>query len=68
MLLAFRMEKCENDTCTVSLPFAEKSGVYMLENADTGEKMTVPGATLKDGITLTLTEKRSCVMYRMKRT
>ena len=68
VLLAIRMEKCENDTCTVSLPFAEKSSVYMLENADTGEKMTVPGATLKDGITLTLTEKRSCVMYRMKRT
>jgi len=42
--------------------------VYMLENADTGEKMTVPGRTLKDGITLTLPEKRSCLLYRIKRT
>ena len=68
ILLAFRMEKCEADSCAVKLPFAKEHCVYMLENADTGEKMTVPGRTLKDGITLTLPEKRSCLLYRIKRT
>ena len=68
LLLAFRMEDCADMNCTVKLPFVCEDSVYMLENADTGEKMTIPGATLKDGIVLTLAKPRSCLMYRIKRT
>ena len=68
LLLAFRMEKCEESRCTVKLPFADEGSVYMLENADTGDEATVPGTALREGITLTLNEPRSCLMYRIKRT
>ena len=68
LLLAFRMEECAEDTCTVKLPFAEAGNVYIIENADTGDKATVPGMSLKDGLTLTLKNPRSCLMYRIKRT
>ena len=50
------------------LPFADENSVYTLENADTGDEMTVPGATLLEGIVLTLPKPRSCLMYRIKRT
>ena len=68
VLLAFRMEKCPDDTCVVRLPFSREDSVYMIENADTGEKTSCPGATLRDGVTLTLSAPRSCLMYRIKRT
>lgn len=68
LLLAFRMEKCAEHACVVSLPFARENSLYMLENADTGETMTIPGATLREGITLTLSTPRSSLMYRIKRT
>ena len=68
LLLAFRMEDCPDANCTVKLPFVDENSVYMLENADTGDEMTVPGATLLEGIALTLPKPRSCLMYRIKRT
>ena len=67
LLLAFRQEECEEETCTVSLPFAEESARYELVNADTLEKETFSGAELKQGLTLSLKEKRSCLMYRIAR-
>ena len=68
ILLAFRMEDCEENSCIVKLPFAREDSVYLIENADTGEKMSCPGAMLADGMTLTLPEPRSCLMYRIRRT
>ena len=68
LLLAFRMEDCRDMYYTVKLPFADEDSVYMLENADSGDEMTVPGSTLKEGIVLTLPNPRSCLMYRIKRT
>ncbi len=67
LLLAFRMEECAEETCTVKLPFADEGSVYMIENADTGEKAAIHGINLKDGMTLMLKQPRSCLMYRIKR-
>ena len=67
LILAFRQEECEEETCTVSLPFAEESARYELVNADTLEKEAFSGAELKQGLTLSLKEKRSCLMYRIAR-
>ena len=68
LLLAFRMEDCARDQCMVRLPFADENSVYMLENADTGEKASIPGKTMAEGFALTLNRPKSCLMYRIKRT
>lgn len=68
LLFAFRMEECSDAECVVKLPFADEGSVYTIENADSGDNMTVPGATLRDGIRLMLDKPRSCLMYRINRT
>jgi len=58
LILMFRMEDCEEDTLTVSVPYAEADGTYRLTDEDTGETMVVSGGDL-DGISFRLGEKRS---------
>ena len=67
LLLGFRMEDCEEDSCTVRLPFAQPEATYVLTDEDTGEKLTLSGEELLAGLTLRLDQPRSCVMYRMTR-
>ncbi len=67
LLLGFRMEDCEEDSCTVRLPFAQPEATYVLTDEDTGEKLTLSGEKLLAGLTLRLDQPRSCVMYRMMR-
>ena len=67
LLLAFRMEDCAEDSCTVKLPFAREDSAYLIENADTGEKLSCPGRTLREGMALTLAAPRSSLMYRIRR-
>lgn len=68
LLLAFRMEDCAEDSCLVKLPFAREDSAYLIENADTGEKQSCSGRTLRDGVTLSLAQPRSSLMYRIRRT
>jgi hypothetical protein len=51
-ILAFRMEDCEDDTLTVTLPFVD--GTWKLTDEDTGDTWTTDGT-----LTLTFAEKRS---------
>jgi hypothetical protein len=51
-ILAFRMEDCEDDTLTVTLPFVD--GIWKLTDEDTGDTWTTDGT-----LTLTFAEKRS---------
>ena len=44
VLLAFRQEKCEEDTLSVTLPFAADEQVYVLKDQDTGEILTGCGS------------------------
>ncbi len=68
LLLAFRMEDCEEERCSVTLPFAEPTAQYELTDADAGEKQVICGESLRNGaFTLTLPEKRSCLMLRIRR-
>ncbi len=68
LILAFRMEECEEESCSVTLPFADEGAQYELTNADTGEKQIICGDRLKNGtLSLALPEKRSCLMLRIRR-
>ena len=68
LLLAFRMEECEEECCAVRLPFAEAGAQYELTNVDTSEKQIASGDDLRQGsLLLTLAEKRSCLMLRLRR-
>ncbi len=66
VILAFRMEDCEEESCTVSLPFAEYGAEYILENADTGERETVLGAELVAGYTITIDEPKKSVLIKLR--
>lgn len=68
LLLAFRMEDCEEDSLTVRLPFAEEGAQYELTDADTDKTEILTGEQLKGkGLRLTLFEKRSCLMLRIRK-
>ena len=67
LLLGFRMEDCEDETCTVKLPFAQAGVCYELTDEDSGEKRSFAGEELQSGLTLKLDQPRSCVMYRINR-
>lgn len=67
LLLAFRMEDCAEDTCRVRLEFAREDAEYILDNADSGEKWTVSGKQLQEGIELKLDAPRSSLLYRIAR-
>lgn len=67
LLLAFRMEKCAAERCDVKLPFARRDCNYIMENCDNGRKNMLPGFELANGVTLSLKNPRSCLMYRITR-
>ena len=62
LLLAFRMEDCAEDRCTVKMDFADPDKKYAFCDADTGEETAYSGEELADGVTLSLPAPRSCLM------
>ena len=67
ILLAYRMEACEADTCTVSLPFAIDGAEYELVDYDTSEQTLLSGARLRQALTLTLDRPRSSKLMIIRR-
>ena len=67
ILLAFRMEEAGSDTFTAKLPFAVPGETYKLRNADTEEVFEADGARLRDGLTLTLREKKTSALIYINR-
>ena len=67
VILAYRMEECENDTCTVSLPFALDSAEYELWDYDASTTTVQNGTDLRQALTLTLDAPRSSKLIIMKR-
>lgn len=67
VILAYRMELCENDSCTVSLPFALVGAEYELIDYDTSEQTLRSGAELRRDLTLMLDVPRSSKLIVMKR-
>ena len=67
VLMAFRQEDCESPTLNVRLPFARPSSVYRAVDADTGKENCFTGKELGQGITLTLNEKKTSLLWRIKR-
>lgn len=67
VLIAFRMENCAEERCDIKLPFARRDCTYIMENCDNGRKTALPGAELANGVTLSLKNPRSCLMYRLRR-
>jgi len=67
LLLAFRQEDCEDETCTVKMEFAVPGAKYVFADADTLEETVYSGEELAAGITLSLPTPRSCLMKRIRR-
>ena len=67
VILAYRMESCEMDSCTVSLPFALEGAEYELLDYDTSEQTLRSGDELRGALTLTLDNPRSSKLIIMKR-
>ena len=67
VILAYRMEECENDSCTVSLPFALDGTEYEFVDYDTSEQTLRSGAELRRALTLTLDNPRSSKLILMRR-
>ena len=67
VLLAFRQLHAARDRFTAKLPFARLDAKYEVENADTHERRTVSGASLREGIEIVLTTPKSSCLLRLKR-
>ena len=67
ILTAFRQEECEQDTCHVCLPFADKAASYSVTDDDNGSVKEMSGADLAAGVDLTLASKRSSLLWRFKK-
>ena len=67
LLLAFRQEDCEDESCTVKMEFAVPGAKYVFTDADTLEETVYSGEELANGITLSLPTPRSCMMKRILR-
>ncbi len=61
VLFAFRMEDCERDALTLSLPFADADNPYALTSCDGESDLVTTGE-----VRLTLPEKRLSRMYLLK--
>ena len=63
ILMAFRMEEAEEDTQTFRIPFAVSGHSYRIKDADSGKTDEYDGGVLnKEGITISLPEKKSSAL------
>jgi hypothetical protein len=68
ILLAFRQERCDEDTLPLRLPFAEKGTQYRFTDADSGKQNTLDGAALLSmGLKLRFQEKREAKLIYIAR-
>ncbi len=68
ILLAFRQERCDEDTLPLRLPFAEKGLQYRFTDADSGKQNTLDGvALLSMGLKLRFQEKREAKLIYIAR-
>ena len=67
LILAFRMVNAESPDFQAKLPFADPSADYTLTDADSGKEQCLSGWELRRGLTITLPNKRSSALIRMKR-
>ena len=65
MLLAFRQEKCAEDTLTLPLPFAEGASCTLTDE-DTGETVRVAGDLAAHGFELRFDHPRCARMLWIK--
>jgi Alpha-galactosidase len=68
ILLGFRMEECGQDTYTVAIPFVDAESVYVLSDDDSGRTWKATGKELAEGLTLTLHEKKTSLLYHINKT
>lgn len=66
IILGFRQDSCQEESCTVKLPFADPQKTYSLYDDDTQQSHTVSGADLASGYTLTLPEPKSSCLIHIK--
>lgn len=62
VLFAFRMEDCAEDKLNIALPFADGSATYTLTSAD-----GLPDISTTGSVSLTLKEKRTALMYHIRK-
>lgn len=65
ILTAFRQETCRDGEYTVTLPFAVKGMTYSILDDDSGRVREMKGEELLKGITLSLGEPRSSLLWRI---
>ncbi|MBO4553662.1 insulinase family protein [bacterium] len=65
VVLAFRQDECEEDTCVLKLPFAKVNKTYEFKDEDSGKVWQCQGSELIEGIKATLPEKRSSLLWRI---
>lgn len=66
IIMAFRREKCEDNSLQVKLKGMDKNASYELLDEDSGEKMIKKGEELGRGITLSRGEKKKSVLISYK--
>ncbi|MBR4170982.1 MAG: alpha-galactosidase [Kiritimatiellae bacterium] len=67
IVLAFRMVNAEKPDFFARLPFADPATDYTLTDADSGNEQHLSGWELQRGLKITLPQKRSSALIRMKR-
>lgn len=67
ILLAFRLEDCEERSFTARLPFAIPAEKYELTDADTGQRRLLSGRELREGLVIVAERPRQSRLYRIKR-
>lgn len=66
ILLGFRQETCEQPSTTVKIPFVDPAKTYTVTDDDGIRNFTASGKELSEGVTLTLDEPRSSLLWHIK--
>lgn len=66
IVVAFRREQNPDEAITVKMSAVDSQKLYEVTNKDTGESFVKTGAELRNGLELTLKEKRSSLIFTYK--
>ena len=66
ILTAFRQQTCISGAYVVKLPFAQNGVQYSVKDDDSGKEWRLNGDEMLNGLTLTLPEPRSSLLWRIK--
>ncbi len=67
ILTAFRQETCPDDSYEVAVPFALEKERYSITDEDTGRNWIVDGKELRKGITISLPQPRSSILWHINK-